>query len=143
MPIFEHRCTVCQRVTEDLYRGSCPETITCKCGGLAKKKLSLSAKTPGRWGDAGLGGSSVTGVYDRGLGATYHNSMERDRLIEQRGVVPLSDVGGDYAMEDWIEKRKTQDKATDAYNSTFDKTLAETKDIYTAHDKALESKNNV
>lgn len=140
MPIFEHRCTKCFEVKEDLYKGDCPETVTCpKCGSEAKRKMSLYARTPGLFGDCGLGGTAVNGVYDRGLGASYQNSRERDRLIAERGVIPLSDLGS-YAIEDNLEKRKYEARAADAYNDTFDKTMAETNSIYTAHEKAMSAK---
>ena len=51
----------------------------------------------------------VNGFHDRGLGATYHNSMERERIMEQKGLV---DAGAfdKHALDDGIERHIEADK---------------------------------
>jgi hypothetical protein len=49
-----------------------------------------------KWGVSGMKApSNVNGFFDRGLGATYYNSMEREKIAKSKGLVPLEDVGGD------------------------------------------------
>lgn len=98
MPIYEYGCNECTARAEDLFRvDEAPAAMPCpRCStGELRRLVSLPAHTPGRWGDQ-TGRHGVNGVYDRGLGARYHTSMERERLCKERGLVPLSDLGDDW-----------------------------------------------
>ncbi len=45
--------------------------------------VSVFANTPARWGDS-------HGYFDRGLGCYVANSMERDRIMKERNLRPVS-----------------------------------------------------
>ncbi len=104
MPLFDYECGDRHRFEEFFKAGSeIPLSIPCKtCRQPAIKQLSTPAFTPGRWGDQ-TGKYGVNGFYDKGLGARYHNSMEREKLMDSRGVV---DAGAfdKHFHEDKIEK---------------------------------------
>lgn len=98
MPLREYTCLECEADTTELFMGDYPKEIDCpECAGegyqaRAVYKLSLPAKTAMKWGDC-WGKHGVNGIYDRGLGARYSNSAERDRICKERGLVPLSEIG--------------------------------------------------
>jgi putative FmdB family regulatory protein len=97
MPLYEYACA-CGAQAEDLFSmDEAPGSIPCpRCdGGELRKQMSLPSKTPGRWGDQ-TGKWGVNGFHDRGLGARYHNSMERDRIVRSRGLIPLEDMPKDW-----------------------------------------------
>ena len=82
----------------------------------------MPARTSARWGDSGTGAASnVQGTYDRGLGVTYHNSMEREAIMKAKGLVSLEDVGGDHFVQDRLSaERRTkaeQDKVLSSYHT--------------------------
>ena len=90
MPLFDYFCG--KHVHEALFlpKEEIPNQIQCpECGQLALKQLSMPASTPGRWGDQ-TGKYGVNGFFDRGLGARYHTSMERDAIMDAKGLAPLS-----------------------------------------------------
>ena len=49
----------------------------------------------------------MNGFFDRGLGASYHTSMEREKIARSKGLIPLEDVGG----EAFIDNRLSQEKS--------------------------------
>jgi hypothetical protein len=83
-----------------------------------KRMMSLPAKTSGKWGDQ-TGKWGVNGFYDRGLGATYYTSAEREKIARSKGLVPLEDVGGDSFIENRFSAerniREQQDKILQDY----------------------------
>ena len=80
----------------------------------------MPARTSARWGDCG-GAHGVNGTYDRGLGATYHNSMEREAIMKAKGLVSLEDVGGDHFVQDRLSAEQRtkaeQDKVLSSYHT--------------------------
>ena len=109
MPLFDYFCG--KHVHEALFlpKEEIPNHIQCpECGQLALKQLSMPASTPGRWGDQ-TGKYGVNGFFDRGLGARYHTSMERDAIMDAKGLAPLSSFDKHH-VEDTMEKTITENK---------------------------------
>ena len=120
MPIFENMCYNCRKVEEVFTKWDTPTSDCPMCGSERKRLVSAPAKTSMRWGDNGMGASSnINGVYDRGLGATYYTSMERDAICRAKGLVPLSEAGGDAFVEKRIsteiEVKAQQDKVMQTF----------------------------
>jgi len=110
MPIFDYECGDRHRIESFFKAGEeIPLTMICPfCQQPAIKQLSAPAHTPGRWGDQ-TGKYGVNGFYDRGLGATYHNSMEREALMDKKGLVDAGSFGK-HALDDGVEKHIEDDK---------------------------------
>lgn len=90
-----------------------PDSIDCpQCGELALKQLSMPASTPGRWGDQ-TGKYGVDGFYDRGLGARYQTSMEREAIMEKKGLVSTGDFDKHF-VEDTLQRQTAHQKQQDA-----------------------------
>jgi putative FmdB family regulatory protein len=99
MPMYEFRCSRCNRRMQDLFKvDECPKLIECPCGGLADRVVSLIANTTSQWGDS-------HGYYDRGLGTYVENAQHRERVMKKRGLVSLQDYDKNY-VEDRLEKRQ-------------------------------------
>lgn len=113
MPLKVHRCASCEVDIELLLpkeEGAlhvCGEPLVALGPG-----ANLIAHTPNRWGDP-LGG--VNGHYDRGLGARYSNTMERERIMRQRGVVHESEVSNKHFLEDNYERKVAEKAKHDAF----------------------------
>lgn len=121
MPIKEAACYECKTVEDLLVRMSevsNPPPSCPVCSGSRSYLVSAPQKTAGKWGDQ-TGKFGVNGFYDRGLGATYYNNDQRDRIAKAKGLIPLDAVGGDA----FVEKRMTaemnikaeQDKILQSY----------------------------
>jgi hypothetical protein len=113
MPLFDYFCG--NHVHEALFlpKEEIPNQIQCpECGQLALKQLSMPASTPGRWGDQ-TGKYGVNGFFDRGLGTRYHTSMERDAIMDAKGLAPLSSFD-QHHVEDTMEKTITENKRQDS-----------------------------
>ena len=90
-----------------------PDSIDCpQCGQLALKQLSMPASTPGRWGDQ-TGKYGVDGFYDRGLGARYQTSMQREAIMEKKGLVSTGDFDKHF-VEDTLQRQTAYQKQQDA-----------------------------
>lgn len=121
MPLYDYLCYKCKKQTDRLCKYEDKDTQTCKdCDSILHALVSPSAKTAMKWGVSGMrAASNVNGVFDRGLGATYYNSMDRERIAKSKGLIPLEDVGGD----SFVEKRMSaelnikaeQDKILQSY----------------------------
>tara|TARA_R110000868_G_scaffold34998_4_gene125775 strand:+ start:4894 stop:5184 length:291 start_codon:yes stop_codon:yes gene_type:complete len=70
----------------------------------------------GHWGDCGISGSAVTGHYDRGLGTTYHNYQEREKIMKARGLQEFDDNTFDKHQS----KQRTHVAKEDAYMKAYD-----------------------
>jgi hypothetical protein len=90
-----------------LFDYYCPQ-----CGQLALKQLSMPASTPGRWGDQ-TGKYGVDGFYDRGLGARYQTSMQREAIMEKKGLVSTGDFDKHF-VEDTLQRQTAYQKQQDA-----------------------------
>lgn len=117
--MYDFICYTCKKQTDRLCKFENKESQTCKdCDSPLHSLVSAPAKTAGKWGDQ-IGKWGVNGCYDRGLGATYYNSMDRERIAKSKGLIPLEDVGGD----SFVEKRMSaelnikaeQDKILQSY----------------------------
>lgn len=127
MPLFDYECGDRHRFEEFFKAGSeIPLTLPCTvCKQPAIKQLSSPAFTPGRWGDQ-TGKYGVNGCYDKGLGATYHTSMERERIMDARGLVDAGSFDKHF-HEDKIERATTHVNEHRADVRTLNETLRETK----------------
>lgn len=119
MPMYDFICYTCKKQTDRLCKFENKDAQTCKdCDSPLHSLVSAPAKTAGKWGDQ-TGKWGVNGCFDRGLGATYYNSMDRERIAKSKGLIPLEDVGGD----SFVEKRMSaelnikaeQDKILQSY----------------------------
>jgi len=119
MPMYDFICYTCKKQTDRLCKFENKDEQTCRdCDSPLRPLVSAPAKTAGKWGDQ-TGKWGVNGCFDRGLGATYYTSAERERIAKSKGLVPLEDVGGD----SFIEKRMSaelnikaeQDKILQSY----------------------------
>ncbi len=124
MPLFDYFCG--EHVYEALFlpKEEVPETVKCPtCGKPAGKQLSMPASTPGRWGDQ-TGKFGVNGFYDRGLGARYQTSMQREKIMDAKGLVPESSFGKHH-VEDSLQRQAAhqagQDKNIARYKANMKK----------------------
>ena len=136
MPIYEYRCHN-NHITERLFKMDArPETVACShCSNVASSIVSLIAFTPLRYGDC-TGKYGVDGFHDRGLGATYHNSMERDAIMKQKGLISWEEAGGDAAYDRYKTTQIATARGQDAYLATFDTVVADGGHIKKAHELA-------
>lgn len=122
MPIHDYACFDCEKIEEKFIKMSqVNDVMSCSiCGKEMKRMMSLPAKTAGKWGDQ-TGKWGVNGFYDRGLGATYYTSAEREKIARAKGLVPLEDVGGDSFVENRFAAersiREQQDKILQEYKN--------------------------
>ena len=124
MPLFDYFCG--EHVHEALFlpKENVPDSIDCpKCGKPAIKQLSMPANTPGRWGDQ-TGKYGVDGFYDRGLGARYQTSMQREAIMEKKGLVSTGDFDKHF-VEDTLQRQSEyqdqQDKNLARYKANLKK----------------------
>lgn len=137
MPIYEYACKS-GHITERLFKMDArPETVACShCSNVASSVISLIAFTPLRYGDC-TGKYGVNGFHDRGLGATYHNSMERDALMKKKGLISWEEAGGDAAYDRYKTAQIATAKGQDAYLETFDTVVNQGGAIKKAHELAV------
>lgn len=121
MPIFDYRCEE-HGITMDLIKWPPPAVGICAtCGGSAKLVPSMPARTSGRWGDGG----NINGTFDRGLGARYHSTMEKEKIMKAKGLVSLEDLKRDY-VEDRLESDRAENAKIDAFTDRWHKATVET-----------------
>lgn len=89
VPLYEYHCGECNTVTEDIAKvDERKEAMPCDlCGEMAYFKVSMCARTAGRWGDSG-------GAFDVDLGCHINNSQHRERVMADKGMIHASDIGG-------------------------------------------------
>lgn len=126
MPLFDYECGDRHLFEEFFKAGSeIPLTLPCTvCRQPAIKQLSSPAFTPGRWGDQ-MGKHGVNGCYDKGLGATYHTSMERERIMDRKGLVDAGSFDKHF-HEDKIERATNHINEHRADVRSFNETLRQT-----------------
>jgi hypothetical protein len=113
MPFFDVQCGS-GHTTEIFCKHSDPNPACKVCGEETRRLPSLIAKTPGLFGDSVRGtASNINGVYDRGLGAHYHNARERDAIARSKGLIPVSELGED-RVERIYNKQVEEMKKLDA-----------------------------
>lgn len=120
MPMMLYTCSGCDRSFEELVPHPAPDAIDCIMCGVEAPRLHVYriAKTPGRWGDQ-TGKYGVNGYYDKGLGATYHSSMEREKIMKAKGLVSLEDYD-QHMWEDETEKRVAKAQAQQDLSDRLD-----------------------
>jgi len=120
MPMMLYTCAGCDRSFEELVPHPAPDAIDCIMCGVEAPRLHVYriAKTPGRWGDQ-TGKYGVNGYYDKGLGATYHSSMEREKIMKAKGLVSLEDYD-QHMWEDETEKRVAKAQAQQDLSDRLD-----------------------
>lgn len=119
MPIYDYACYTCKEIKERFVKHSDKDTQACTCGKGMVRLVSAPAKTAARWGDCSYKDSGINGRFDRGLGAYYKNTMERDAICKAKGLIPLEDVGGDSFIENRMAAelniKAEQDKILQSY----------------------------
>ena len=123
MPLFDYFCG--EHVHEALFlpKEEVPESISCPdCGKTSNKQMSVPANTPGRWGDQ-TGKYGVNGFFDRGLGARYHTSMQREALMEKKGLVSTGDFDKHH-VEDSLQRQFAAESQADANIARYKSNLS-------------------
>lgn len=92
------------------------------CGAPATRLVSSPARTATLWGDTPFG---INGHYDRGLGTRVTSFKHTDKILEQRGLVRESDLGGDMYIERQMdaaaEERKKHKAVVTEYAANIQK----------------------
>jgi len=107
--LYSYKCRVCGYVTEDIRTvEERYSPCTCEyCGGDSEKLVDMPAKTPARWGDS-------HGYYDRGLGMYVENSMQKEQILKDRGLVHVDEAAMQkqtYALEADLKKTLEHEKS--------------------------------
>lgn len=133
MPIYDFICYTCKKQTDRLCKYENKDAQTCNdCDSPLRSLVSAPAKTSGKWGDQ-TGKFGVNGYYDRGLGATYYNNDQREKIAKSKGLIPLDAVGGD----SFVEKRMSAELNIKAEQ---DKILQSYKDKVSEYGGSLQAK---
>ena len=133
MPMYDFICYTCKKQTDRLCKFENKDAQTCKdCDSPLRSLVSAPAKTSGKWGDQ-TGKFGVNGYYDRGLGATYYNNDQREKIAKSKGLIPLDAVGGD----SFVEKRMSAELNIKAEQ---DKILQSYKDKVSEYGGSLQAK---
>ena len=84
MPIYDYYCEPCNLNIQIFCEIEERHDQTCeKCKDFLNQMVSVFANTPGRWGES-------HGYFDRGLGCYVANSMERDKIMKEKNLRPVS-----------------------------------------------------
>lgn len=86
MPVYTYYCNTC-KISDDHF-GSFEDLMACRpkcdrCGSDMARHIGVFAKTAGKWGDS-------LGYFDRGLGQYISSPDQRERIMEERGLVEVS-----------------------------------------------------
>lgn len=108
MPIYDYHCQPCKLDIQVFCDVEDREGQRCEnCKKFLSQMVSVFANTPARWGDS-------HGYFDRGLGCYVANSMERDRIMKEKNLRPVS-----------------QTELLDSQNATHDEHLQHEKEVAT------------
>ena len=119
MPIYDYHCKPCNIDIQVFCDVDERNSQRCeKCKGFISQMVSVFANTPARWGDS-------HGYFDRGLGCYVANSMERERIMKEKNLRPV-----------------TQTELLDNSNAVHDEHDQHEKDIATFN-AALEKTGNM
>lgn len=107
MPLYEFECPRCHHRTEELHPYPPPALDVCEyCGHPANLVTAIKvAATPGRWGHS-------HGQYIPALGGYIENSQMYDKRLNERGLVPLEDVG-EAKLQSAIDKQRRGNEQAD------------------------------
>ena len=122
MPIYDYRCQPCNRDVQVFCDFEERDGQRCgKCDSSLDQMVSVFASTPARWGDS-------HGYFDRGLGCHVANSMERERIMKERNLRPVSQQELDDAQQSSGDDHARHEREV----ATFSSALKETGDFATA-----------
>ncbi len=108
MPFFDYKCPA-GHVEEHFFlpKEEAPARTMCnECVfegpdvNWALKQFPMVARTANRWGD-------TNGSYNKHLGQHVSNSMHREKVLREKGLVDLRDMPEHY-FEDRLEKEKAE-----------------------------------
>ena len=140
MPVFAFRCIECGSKFEKLMKHSERETFVennvCGCDGELVVGMTAPARTQGRWGE-NTGTYGVNGCFDPQLGAVYYNSMEREAIMREKGLILESDLGDRHAVDDQLREQMSEDKHLDQLSKTYKSKLMEHGTTYGGAIKAI------
>ena len=98
MPLWDYKCDN-GHVEEHIFLAgeNNPRWMKCEtCGENTRVQLPLVSRTANRWGD-------TNGGYNKHLGQHVSNSMHREKILREKGLVDLRDMPNNY-FEDRLEK---------------------------------------
>lgn len=98
MPLRDLDCRNCG-VHEVLVKYEDPD-VCPECGLPAQRLVSMPARTSNSWGESNA-------RFDKGLGMTIRSAQHRDQVLKAKGLVPLSDVGGDTRLDEYMHAKVT------------------------------------
>lgn len=98
MPLWDYKCDNGHVEEHLVWVGEeCPRWLKCAtCGENTRIQLPLVARTANRWGD-------TNGGYNKHLGQHVSNSMHREKILREKGLVDLRDMPNNY-FEDRLEQ---------------------------------------
>lgn len=116
MPIYDYSCAPCSRRVQIWCEISEIDEQTCEiCQEPLQKMVSVFAKTPNRWGDS-------NGYFDRGLGCYVANSMERERIMKEKNLRPVSEEELDDHQQEMYNDKKDHEKKVQTFQHAIKKT---------------------
>jgi len=116
--MYEYRCPQ-GHVTEEIFSlKDRVDHVQCDlCNGIAGRIVSLPADTKAKWGDSHA-------YFDRGLGCEVKSSQHKDKILKERDLVPVSEMGSGYVesrMTSSVDEAKAHDKTVSKYNDNVKK----------------------
>ena len=115
MPLYDYKHNDCP--TFEVLVPFSRADVPCKtCGLPATRLVSLPARTATLWGDTCFG---INGHFDRGLGTRVTSYRHTDKLLEERGLVRESDLGGDMWYERQMDAQAAERKAHKAVVNAY------------------------
>lgn len=155
MPIYSWTCVRCGEEVEEILKVSELESFHPLCPSCPSikmvKNLDIFARTPMRYGDGHA-------YFDKGLGIEVKNSMHREKVMEERGLVSNADLGRHFEADaiekqfsEWGEHHQRQSRLDElqaegvsqdeAYCEVFDTEYLESKyDLDTPIDEPIRKK---
>ena len=104
MPLWDYKCDN-GHVEEHIFLAGeeSPRWLKCQtCGENTRIQLPLVSRTANRWGD-------TNGGYNKHLQTHVSNSMHREKILREKGLVDLRDMPEHY-FEDRLEQEKEEHK---------------------------------
>ena len=135
MPIYSYDCSRCNIFMEVFCEIEEADYQMCEtCGDLLSKRMPVFANTPRRWGDS-------HGYFDRGLGCYVANSMERERIMKEKGLRPVSQQELDEVQHQESVDHLKHTKDVETFSTTLKKTNSFAKAASVTFDKEIQPDN--
>ena len=116
MPIYDYHCQPCKLDIQVFCDIEEREGQRCeKCKRFLSQMVSVFANTPARWGDS-------HGYFDRGLGCYVANSMERDRIMKEKNLRPVSQTELLDSQNATHDEHAQHEKDVSTFNAALEKT---------------------